>query len=341
MSLRYKGVNYDVGIDFNDHFNSRPTFDTDVIKRELQIIRDDLHCTDVRLSGTSIERLVSAGKIALELNLGVWFSPQLHNKSAEETAAYILESARALETLRVAYPDKVSFVVGCELTWFMKDIMNGETYEQRLGSKFNLFRLIVTRSYSKKLDAFLAKLVPAVRKEFRGKITYAGALLEKIDWTPFDFIGLDYYRDKSNRQKYGKELAGLRSYKKPIIITEVGVCTYRGAELKGALGHTIVYKAKDGRHKLKPGFVRDEAMQARELLDMLSVLDAYGVTGTFVFLFAWPAFPYSEDPSLDLDMASYSLVKSFKGKKNTTYSALGWEPKESFLALGAYYEKIT
>lgn len=336
--MRYKGINYDVGVEFNENFNSQPSFDKHIIERELRIIRDDLHCTDIRLSGTSIERLTIAAGIALKLNLGVWLSPQLHNKTAEQTLSYIIECSRAAETLRVAHPDKVKFIVGCELTWFMYGIMKGSTYERRLGNWLNLFKLIVTHNYSKKLNAFLDKVVPSVRHEFNGKITYAASPLEKVDWTPFDYIGLDYYRDKSNRQKYGKELKQFTSYNKPIIITEVGLCTYQGAQDKGALGHSVAYKDSDGKRKLKPGLIRDESLQAQELIDMLSILNANEVEGTFVFLFSWPTFPYDE--KLDLDIASYSIVKSLKNTNGTTYSDMKWEPKKAFFALSKIYKKF-
>src|SRR5262249_20979767 len=39
-----------------------------------------------------------------------------------------------------------------------------------------------------------------------------------------------------------------------------------------------------------------------------------GVDGTFVMTFAAPLNPTSDDPLHDLDMASYSLVKSFGGR---------------------------
>jgi hypothetical protein len=48
-------------------------------------------------------------------------------------------------------------------------------------------------------------------------------------------------------------------------------------------------------------------------------------------------FPNRDDPRYDLDMASYSLVKSYENRPGTTYPDMTWEPKESFKAVGDYY----
>jgi len=94
------------------------------------------------------------------------------------------------------------------------------------------------------------------------------------------------------------------------------------------------------RFKLKKGYVRDEEMQARELVDQLEILDKAGVEGAFVSTFISPIAPYNEDPRHDFDMNSYSLVKTLTGDKHgTTYSDMVWEPKESFRAVGDYYSK--
>ncbi len=89
--------------------------------------------------------------------------------------------------------------------------------------------------------------------------------------------------------------------------------------------------------QLNGEYVRDEGVQARELTDVLSILDGVGVDGAFVFTFVSPTSPYNEDPRRDLDMASYSLVKSYVDKHGTTYPDMPWEPKESFKAVADYF----
>ncbi|MGB8213103.1 MAG: hypothetical protein WCE68_06045 [Anaerolineales bacterium] len=86
-------------------------------------------------------------------------------------------------------------------------------------------------------------------------------------------------------------------------------------------------------------YVRDEQMQARELTDQLGILDNAGVDGAFIMTFVAPAAPTHADPPDDLDMNSYSLVKSYVDKHGATYPDMAWEPKESFHAVAEYYKK--
>jgi hypothetical protein len=65
------------------------------------------------------------------------------------------------------------------------------------------------------------------------------------------------------------------------------------------------------------------------------------VDGAFVFTFVMPKYPYHEDPQLDLDMASYGIVKSYADRLGTTYPDLPWEPKQAFHALAAYYNRAS
>jgi len=92
------------------------------------------------------------------------------------------------------------------------------------------------------------------------------------------------------------------------------------------------------RPRLNGEYVRDEALQARELIETLGILDAIGVDGAFVFTFISLINPYNDNPRYDLDKASTSLVKSCGGgKPGTTYPDMPWEPKESFRAVAEYY----
>jgi hypothetical protein len=107
--------------------------------------------------------------------------------------------------------------------------------------------------------------------------------------------------------------------------------------------------------QLKGNPVRDEAEQARELTDMLSTFDSAGVDGTFIMTFIAPLNPTSAMPKFDLDLASFSLVKSYmvdalepmaadfpraarkQPVPGAPYADMPWDPKESFTAVAKYY----
>ncbi|HEX2619657.1 MAG TPA: hypothetical protein VHL11_05910 [Phototrophicaceae bacterium] len=334
--MKRKGINYDVGIEFHHDYVSRPIFDAQLTHRELEIIKDNLHCNAVRISGTRIDRLITAAEDALQQGLDVWLSPHLHDKTPQETLDYTVQCAAAAEVLRQQYPNLI-FILGCELTWFMQGILKGDNFRERLGSPLAVWwRLKIRKVHNKPLNAFLEKANRAVREVFHGKVTYAAAPIEAVNWNLFDFVSLDYYRADRNRDSYGERLERHFTHGKPVVITEVGLCTYQGAEDKGAWGFMIV--DPKNQQQLNGNYVRDEDLQARELIDMLRIVDRKGVYGAFVFTFVAPMLTYNANPKHDLDMASFALVKSYTSDCGTTYPDLPCEPKEAFRAVAAYYQ---
>ena len=97
--MKRKGVNYDVGRVMMGE-NWRPTFDAKIVHRELEIIKNDLHCNAIRICGLAIDRLMTATEDALKQGLEVWLSPEMWDKSQEETLDYIVRAAAAVEELR-------------------------------------------------------------------------------------------------------------------------------------------------------------------------------------------------------------------------------------------------
>ena len=53
-------------------------------------------------------------------------------------------------------------------------------------------------------------------------------------------------------------------------------------------------------------------------------------------IFVSPTYPYSQTPLYDLDMASYSVVRTVREQKGLTDKGMPWETKESF---ADYYER--
>src|SRR5262249_52943001 len=72
--MRVSGITYDTGF-INAGTSTRELFDPAVVKRELCIIRDDLHCTAVRITGGDPDRLKAAATFAAAAGLEVWLSP--------------------------------------------------------------------------------------------------------------------------------------------------------------------------------------------------------------------------------------------------------------------------
>lgn len=349
--MHRKGVCYDVGVVMG--MNWRPSFDPEVVGRELEIIHRDLHCNAVRIVGHSLRRLRFATEVALREGLEVWVFPQLWNRTASETSPYLARAAAVVEPLRREWPDQVVFGVGSEITLFGRGIVPGRSLVARMNNP-NLIPLVKGGKHNGPLNDFLARMVTSVRKNFRGKLSYASLVWESVNWDPFDFVGVDHYWSPKIGDRYLDLLRPSFGHGKPVVITEFGHDTMvKGPLSEGFLSsaglnpsvidvrsqflHQLPLVGRLVRPRLVGAHVRDEGLQARRLAEQLKILDAAGVEGTFVSQFLSQISPYDPDPRFDLDMASSSLVRYLERGKGRIYPDLPWEPKESFSTVAAYY----
>ncbi|MET7334748.1 hypothetical protein [Nonomuraea sp. NPDC005650] len=339
--MRAKGISYDTGF-VRDGDVSRKRFDPDVVRRELSIIRDDLHCTAVRVIGGDPERLELAATYAADLGLEVWFSPYPLELTVEETLSLFTDCAERAERLRERGAEVV-FVAGAELSLMNKGFLPGDTQEARLELLLNQRDRLAERvgELSARVNDFLGHAVALIRERFGGRITYASIPLERVDWTPFDLLGVDLYRSAEVADQFAEGLRTLVAQGKPVAITEFGTAAYRDAGDRGGRVLEVVEFGEDtgAPLRLNGEYVRDEPGQATYLRELLESYDAAGVDSAFVFLFALDNFPHRPDgdPRDDLDLASPGIVKVLDDRLGDTYPDLPWEPKAAFTALAEYY----
>lgn len=327
MSIRGKGINYDTGFVPGGH-HSRPNFDLAQVKNEIQVIKSELHCTSVRISGADPERIAAAGAFAAEAGLEIWFAPFPCELSQDATRDVLLDCADRAEALRRDGAEVV-LVTGCELSLFGAGFAAGDTFAERIP---NLFGGDVP-AVNAQLSGYLGAVVEVARDRFGGKITYASGPWEDegFDWTAFDFVSVDGYRDADNYQRFPGEIRRRFRHGKPVAITEFGCCTYQGAAGKGGMGWAI-FDQQAVPARLDADYVRDEGEQVRYLHDLLAIFEAEGVDSAFWFTFAGFGLPHRDDPRTDLDLASYGAVAMLDD------SGASWRPKEVFHALAAAYK---
>ncbi len=268
--MKIKGVDYDFGVSYLQGIDSRPVFVQAEVRREIEIIKNDLNCNAIRLNGHDPERMMFAAECALEQGLQVWLLPKYVDATAQETLPYLAECAQAAENLRQKSAEVV-FVAGCEYTLFLNGILEGTNILERLGNQSNWERMR-RGEHNQPLNDFLAQATAEIRRYFHGPLTYASIPLEKVDWNPFDYVGLDHYREARNKDRYGETAQRYCEFGKPLVITELGCCAYQGAEDQGGRGWMVV-DANANPPRLNVDLVRDETVQASEIADMLRIVD--------------------------------------------------------------------
>lgn len=338
--MRAKGISYDTGFVHNGMIG-RENFDPEVVRREMRVIRDDLHCTAVRVMGGEPERMELAAAHAADLGLEVWFSPYPLELSQDETLSLFADCAARAERLRRRGAEVV-FVTGAELSLMNKGFLPGGSIDERVEFLLRPERLGERLGeISTRVNDFLGRAVALVREHFGGKVTYASVPLERVDWAPFDIVSVDLYRSAEIADQFAEGVRTLVAQGKPVAITEFGAAGYQGAGDRGAHGLEIVEYDKDTRApvRLKGEYARDEAGQAAYLRELLEAFEAGGVDSAFVFTFALYDFVHRPggDPREDLDLASYGIVKVYEDRLETTYPDLPWEPKAAFAALAGCY----
>src|SRR6266566_3308666 len=232
--MRGNGITYDTGF-FNAGVSTHEPFDPQVVKREMRVIHDDLHCNAVRITGGNADRL---------------------------------EIAERLRRQRA----KVVFVTRAGLSLFTVALLPGDTLKDRLDLLAAPHRLReLLPQVPTRINDFLGKAAARVRERFGGKISYASIPFEGVDWTLFDFISVDAYRSIEVADRYRDDIRALVAQGKPVAITEFGCATFQGAADKGARGGMIVEYNNNTPSRLDGDYIRDEAEQATYLRELLAI----------------------------------------------------------------------
>jgi hypothetical protein len=335
--MRGNGISYDTGF-INAGVSTHEPFDPEVVGRELRIIREDLHCTAVRIIGGDPDRLEAAAAHAAEAGLEVWFSPFTCDLTTDELLAFLADCAERAERLRRRGAEVV-FVAGGELSLLNKGFLPGDTLDERiklLDAPPQQLRELLA-AVPARINDFLGKAAAVVRERFGGKVTYAAIPFEGVDWTRFDFVGVDLYRTAEIADRFRDGVRALVAPGKPVAITEFGCATYRGAANRGARGGMIVEWDGATPVRLDGDYLRDEHEQAGCLRELLDLFDAEGVDSAFVYTFASYHLPHRGGPRDDLDLAGYGVVKVLQDRRGRSYPDMAWEPKAAFAAVADHY----
>ncbi|GAA5009799.1 abortive phage infection protein [Streptomyces hyderabadensis] len=306
------------------------------MRADIRAVRRDLHADTVDVTGDGVERLTATAAEAAERGLHVWLQPTLGDAPQREILEHLAECGRFAERLR-RHGASVELSVGCEFWLFVPGIVPGETAQERIENLQT--GTADPEQVQRRLTAFTARAAAVGRSVFDGRLSYAAAQDDEVDWTLFDVVGIDYYSYHQDPADYVRELRRYLRWGKPLAITEFGTCTYAGAPQAGGMGWSVVDYDKDPP-EIKGGLVRSEHTQAAYLTDLLAVFESMGLYAAMAFEFLTADAPHlADDPLHDLDMASYAITKPVRDRPGDPASPWHWEPKEAFHALSRRYAR--
>lgn len=321
--MQWKGVNLDT---------DRELWEPDFVRREIEAVARDLHCNSLLLLGSDLDRLTEGAAIAADNGLHVWLEPRNFDASANATLEFVSAVARAAEELRTEH-EKVSLSLGVELTIFLDGLVPGDSWDER-GAALGRTDPAV---YNGGLNDFLADGLTTIRPIFGGPLTYSSGPWEQVDWTDFDIVGIDLYRDVENEATFVDDVRALHRHGKPVVITEFGCCSFRGAETMGGTGFTVIDWTVDPP-VVQEGLVRDEEVQARYIDELLGIFEAEKVDGAFVYDLIEPGSPHRPDPRHDLDMAGFGVVTCYPPDHELAYERTGhFDPKPAFHTIARHF----
>ncbi|WP_163542923.1 hypothetical protein [Occultella kanbiaonis] len=324
-----QGIGYDAGVRYERDFESNPHWTPERARRDMRAIRDGLGCDTVLVMATDAGRLLETATVAREEGLAVWIQPRVFDVDRDRIVENLELVAERAEALRLSKGD-VSLNVGCELSLSANGFVPGGTFIRRgLALPYVSIALPLINW---RLRRFLARLVTVARGRFAGPISYGAGEWERPDWSLFDAVGLDAYRDAANAWRFAGDVrhAVERHHRagRPVLMFEFGTCAYVGAAENASEAANVLRAGADGGMRVPMSLERDERVQADYLDELFDIFADAGVDGTFVWGFSEPALTRSEEPGHDLDAASYGVVAPI---------ADSWLPKLAFGTIARRY----
>ena len=196
--MRLFGMNYDTGF-VSGGTTTHEKFEPETVRDDLRVIRDELRCDAVRITGGVQDRLELAARFAAEAGLEVWYCPFTNGLDRAGLTAFLLDGAERAERLRRTGAPVV-YLTGSEISLCSNGFLPGRDLVERMALLAEPARMRAAVPAARAaVHDFLARTVPAVRERFGGPVSYASLPLEAVDWALFDIIASDAgYRDATN-----------------------------------------------------------------------------------------------------------------------------------------------
>jgi membrane protease YdiL (CAAX protease family) len=336
--LECRGILYDVGTSYMPGQHSRLRWRPEVVAREMRIIREELHCNAVIVFGESPRRLEEASKLALQQGLYVWLQPRRFDAPFSEVVNSLAEVAQIAQRLHGDHPDRIGLSIGGEVSLLHRGILPGDlAWRTRW---LTVVSALAPPLIGRRLNKMLNTMLEVVRRYFDGPLSYAAGSWEVVDWSKFDVVGVNYYTDVLTDSDYRGGLRRLAAHNKPVMVTEFGCCSYQGAQHKGGSGSGIMDWSNLADRRIRGRHHRDEQVQADHIEYQLDVFATEDIDGAFLCMFIEGDCHYSSDPTRDLDMASFGIVRPPAKESGLSSDDGYWTPKQAFYAVARRYRAM-
>lgn len=339
--MRYRGIVYDVGLQFSPGNYSVDSFRPEAVRYDMSVIANMLRCNAVRIEGEDVGRLVQATRIAHDNDLKVFFNPWLMGADVLTAANYMGDAARQAQKLRNEGID-LTFVAGCEFSAFNQGVFEGNSITERLMAMQQLADPAFFSEAQSRLNSALRQIADSVHANYDGPVAYASGTWEMVDWSLFDIVGIDYYRDTQTDEEYVGALQRYLAIGKPVWVMEVGCCAFEGAAKMGGSAFVVCQGVDEDGNGIYIGGQpprRSEQEQADYIETQVSLLHPTDIDGMFIYLFSFPVSPHREQ-GYDADLTAYPIVMSFPTDDPRSRRIPAWEPKQAFYRLGSIYRQL-
>ena len=318
LNVEVKGIIYDAGM--TAWLNPIPSESR--MKYDMKIIHEEIG-NGVTIFGSNHDGILKCGELADREGIDkIRLSPRHINSNAKETVNLINQFSIEAEKLRQNSSSEVELQFGVELPLDCSEFFPGD-YANR-AANFNKYKSSIP-GWRNKLHDLLKELANVSRKNFNGKLSYAAMTsnVEQVPWTllDVDYISTNEYMwEGRSFSDIISSLEKLKSYNKPVVVSEFGSVTASDGCERGGLGW------------LKPGVYSEEA-QAECIRKYLAAINQAHIYGFYLYVYFHPTISGIRDFS-----QQYSILRE-KHEQSAVFMSnveLPTQRKKSFWALRSY-----
>ncbi len=282
LQIKYKGMNYAAAC-VTPEFDTTPRTipDHEELDEQLSTIHDELGCNAIFIeAGAGYEdKLIEACELAIQKGFDrIYVHAKYMHFTLDDTIDKLRTFAPAVTKLRKS-SNSVVWAIGAEFTYAIKGIIPGDTFKDQQKWIHEHHNDYIDNQKANIPRAF-QRILPIIKSNYDYPVAYAAGKNE-VDLVPwgdpvFESICWNAYLQPAygeDEQFLINKLSELRRFGKPIISSEFGSATYKGAAVSATTA--VGYQ----------GQPYDEDEQANSIDRYCKMLNRAPIDGAFVYIY--------------------------------------------------------